>query len=266
MPPTKNQIAATLSRDEAVRAGVLDAPRAAEYITSNSRKNYGFTRKQAPQNMPTEPRLYVFSLSEYGEIVDLGPGFPKYTVHACPEGEEFGDPCVVPPITFFEEAKVDVTEHTFVSGPEIADAILKIGPGMNASWDRGRIGWFVSKTNPPTDEEVIHAKKVYTQECQRLLAEGNRYAAANQLLEINETHRRAAKYLGQRVDWDKPQYKMVECVGCQEKIRQGAIIHALPMGCGAVQPGQWPAAISNGIKRLEDAPENVQLELARLKK
>lgn len=239
MPPSKNQIAATMTQTQARAAGILSAPEAQSVYTSNSKKLFGFTRKMLPppESLPTEPKQYLYSVSEYGDMVNLGPGFPLYEVHAYQEdsdGEPVWEPCIIPPIVFFEEAKVDVTEHTFHSGPQIVEAILKIGPGMNASWDRRKVGWFASSHYPPLEEEVNRAKELYRAECTRLLQEGNRYAAANQLLEINETHRRAAKYLGQKVEWSKPLVQMVECPGCGENVRKGIIWHATPMGCGYI--------------------------------
>lgn len=234
MPPSKNQMAASLSASQAAQAGILTAPQAAEVVTSNSRKQYGFTRKQIPQGLPTEPKVYIFSISDYGEIVNLGPGFKLYEVHACPENRPHGLPCPIDPINFFEEAKVDVTEHTFTSGQQIADAILRIGPGMNSVNDRRRLGWFLSESNPPSEEDVKEANDRYMLECQRLLREANGYASRNQLNEINETHRRAAKYLKQKVDWDKPQTKMMDCPGCGEPVKVGIMWHATPHGCGYV--------------------------------
>lgn len=243
----KDQIAATLSRGEAARAGVIDANQAAEVITSNSRKQYGFTRKMLPVGLPTEPKLYIFSVSEYGSkiledgstdgsgIINLGPGFKHFEVFACPAGDDYGDPCIIDPINFFEEAKVDVTEHTFQSGQQMADAIMMIGPGMAAALDRRNIGWFVSAYNPPKDKEVDKAVELYTAQCQRLLREADNYYARNMLNEINETHRRAAAYLKQsKKAWVSIEYKMVDCPGCMEPVRDGIIYHAPPHGCGYI--------------------------------
>jgi hypothetical protein len=253
--PSKNEIAATMSRREAARAGIIDANQAVEKITTNSKRMYGFTRKMIPTDFPTEPKLYIYSISEYGEQVNLGPGFQVYEVFACPEGEQYGQPCVVLPFNFFEEAKVDVTEHTFTSGKQIVDAILKVGPGMNASMDKRRLGWFVSDSYPPAADEVEHAKNLYGAECKRLFQEANRYASANQLNEINETHRRAARFLGQTVTWDKPQEKMIDCPGCKEKVREGAAVHATPY-CGYVF--NWPMAVENGLRTRKQMQEALE--------
>jgi len=255
--PSKNEIAATMSRSEAARAGIIDANQAVEKITTNSKRMYGFTRKMIPSDFPTEPKLYIYSISEYGEQVNLGPGFQVYEVPACPEDKQYGAPCVILPFNFFEEAKVDVTEHTFTSGKQIVDAILKVGPGMNASMDKRRLGWFVSDSNPPAADEVEHAKKLYGAECKRLFQEANRYASANQLNEINETHRRAARFLGQTVTWDKPQEKMVDCPGCKEKVREGAAVHATPY-CGYVF--NWEMAVRNGLRTKKQMAEALDKE------
>lgn len=258
--PTKNEIAATMTRSQASQHGVVDHTGAREAITSNSRKMFGFTRKMLPPGLPTEPKLYVYSVSVYGEIVNLGPGFPIFYVESCPAGEDYGEPTIIDPLYFMEEAKTDVTEFTPHTGQQIADAIMKVGPGMNASWDRRKQGWFVSTHCPPTNEEVDRAVSIYTAECKRLLEIANSYASRNLLNEINEEHRRAASYLKQKVDWDKPLNKMVDCPGCQEPVRAGAIMHATPY-CGYVF--NWEQAISTGMKQIEDAPALIQAKLKK---
>lgn len=247
--PSKNEIAASLTRAEAIRAGVVDAGAAQTAVSNMSRKNSGFTRKLLPPNLPVEPRKYVYSLSVYGETRDLGPGFPKFRIHAidckCETCEEvslveermergYGEPCLVDLMYFYEEVKVDVTEHTPFTSQQIADAIMCHGPGNNPNLDKRKIGWFVSDHNPPKPQEMKSAEAIYRTECTRLFQEGNAFQAAGKLLEINETHRRAASYLGQKVDWDKPQHKMMDCPGCQEKVREGMVWHAYPQGCGYI--------------------------------
>lgn len=257
--PSKNEMAATMTRADAMRSGVetfTDGREVSTKITGNMRKLYGFTRKQLPANMPRDPRTYVYSLA-MGDIVNLGPGFPQFVVFGCPEGELHGEPTVLDALYFQEEAQVDKTEFNPHTGEQMADAIMRMGAGMNAAWDRRKSGWFVSKTNPPSSEEVQRAIVIYTNECKRLLAEGQSYASNNRLLEINETHRRAAQYLKQKVDWDRAVSKMVDCVACGEPIKAGAVIHATTY-CGAVQPGRWPDAILHGIKKIREAPKDVQ--------
>lgn len=259
--PTKNEMAATMSRTEAIRAGVavFDNPNdVGQVIAVNNKKLYGFRRKMLPSGLPTEPRLYIYSVSMYGELVSLGPGFRPFEVKPCPEGEEVGPPCVIDALYFQEEAKIDETEHNPYTGQQMADAVMRTGPGQNPSWDRRKQGWFVSHTNPPSQQEIAQATATFIIECKSLLAQGNQFANANQLTEINETHRRAAQYLKQKVDWDKALSKMVDCIGCGEPVKSGAIVHACATGVLCVQPGMWDKAISSGMKKLADAPPEVQ--------
>ena len=104
---------------------------------------------------------------------------------------------------------------------------------------------------------------VKVKHCQFLLNQANAYASSGKLLEINETHRRAAKYLGQKVDWSKPLQKMIDCPGCGEMVKSTAIMHANP-SCGYVF--RWEDAIAAGMKKIEDAPTDVQERLTAPKK
>jgi hypothetical protein len=265
--PSKNEMAESLSRADAMRAGVQtfsSVDDATRMVTSNTRKLYGFTRKQLPPGLPITPFKYVYSVSRYGELVNLGVGFPKFVVMGLTEEDEvdnkqYGAPCTIHALYFVEEAQIDRTEFGPHTSQQIIECILQIGPGMNASNDRRRRGWFVSDHNPPKQEEVERAIGIYTAECRRLLAEGNAFHTANKFLEINELHREAAHYLKQRVPWDHGRTsKMVDCMGCGEPIKDGSIVHAPPQGCGAVQPGRWPDAVLWGLKRIEDVPTMYQ--------
>ena len=232
--PSKNLLAATLPRSAAAESGILTADDAVRVVSANSKKLFGFTRKILPKGIPSEPKRFIFSVSDYGELVDLGPGLPKFEVKPCEEGEEHGPVCAIPPIVFFEEAKVDVTEMTPVTDVELVDAILRIGPGMDQKNDRRKLGWFVSEHNPPKKEEVARAVALYVQRCKELVEKGNQYAEARQFNEINEEHRRAAKYIRAKVNWNQTQHKMVDCPGCGESVREGIVWHATPHGCGYI--------------------------------
>lgn len=260
---SKNVDAATMTKAQAAAAGILDSTSALGALNSSSRKLYGFTDKRLPAGLPTEPRFFIYSVSDYGEVVSLGPGFGRtWEVKSCPEGAAYGPACAIDPLYFFKEVKVDVTEYTPHSDVEIVGAILKTGGGMKADLNRARVGWFVSEYNPPKQEEVVRATEIYIRECQRLLNEGNQHATANELKEINETHRRAAKYLKQKVDWDKPQFKMQDCPRCGDPVKFDAIVHAVPH-CGHVFKliPYWKSMIESGQKTMEEAPLSVQEEL-----
>jgi hypothetical protein len=266
----KDSAAETLSRAQAAAQGIVGFGSRAEANTiepsvQHSKRLFGFTRKILPPGLPNMAVLFVYSVSDYGETVDVGSGLPKFTVEACPEGHTHGKACAIPCQVFLEEAKVDVTEFTPFTADQLADAIMKRGPGMPASLDRAKVGWFVSETNPPQQKEVDEAVKIYSEECQRLLRQGNQFAASNQLNEINETHRRAARFLRQKVDWDKATKKMAECPGCGELVREGVVWHATPAGCGHLfNPVKfWCQLVETGQRAIADVPEHLQPALAK---
>lgn len=65
--------------------------------------------------------------------------------------------------------------------------------------------------------------------------EADSYYSMNKILEINEMHRRAANYTRQtKKPWVSISYKMVDCPGCMEPVREGIIFHAPPTGCGYI--------------------------------
>lgn len=259
--PSKNEMAAVVSRDQAARNGVLDATAAGTVVGQNFKKLHGFQRKVKPEGFPTEPKTYIFSVSEMGEKVNIGAGFPVFEVFACPEGEDYGPACIINPGYFFEELKVDQTEHSFHSAMQIIDSILKLGPGMNAAWDRRKQGWFMSQTNPPRDEDVERAQSIYREECSRLVAEADRFFAAQELKEIAEIHRRSARYIKQTSKpWMSVNQQMIDCPGCMQPIPAGSIVHRDPT-CGCVL--DWDRAIEFGLRKLADAPPEIQAKYAK---
>jgi len=264
-----NLRAATMPKSALRAAGLLDSETATREISTRmSKKLYGFSRKQLPPDLPTEPRLWIFSVSEYGETVSLGAGFGEaWKIEPCPEGAQHGPACAIKPIYFQEEVVVDKTEHTPYTDVQIAECLMKQGAGLNASLDRRRVGWFVSRSEEPKQEEVAEAIRIYTTECKRLLDEGNQRARSGKpedMRDINEEHRRAAKFLGQNVDWDKPVAKMMTCPRCGEQVREGIIVHAAPY-CGHVFQlvPYWVSMVQSGQKMITDAPEGIQEQLIK---
>src|SRR5208283_2821459 len=122
-----NLRAATMPKSALRAAGLLDSETATREISTRmSKKLYGFSRKQLPPDLPTEPRLWIFSVSEYGETVSLGAGFGEaWKIEPCPEGAQHGPACAIKPIYFQEEVVVDKTEHTPYTDVQIAECSMK---------------------------------------------------------------------------------------------------------------------------------------------
>ena len=264
-----NLKAATLPKSALRNAGLLDSETAQKEISTRmSKKLYGFSRKQLPPGIPSEPRVWLFSVSEYGETISLGAGFGEtWEIKPCPEGKDYGPACGVKPIYFQEEVVVDKTEHTPFTDVQIVKCLMKQGAGLNASLDRRRVGWFVSYENPPRPEAVAEAKRIYSAECKRLVEEGNKKSRSGKkedFDEINEENRRAAKFLKQNVDWDKAVSKMIDCPRCGEPVKEGIVVHAVS-SCGHVFQllPYWVSLVQSGQKVITDAPEAIQERLVK---
>jgi hypothetical protein len=259
--------AASMSKSQLRAAGLLDRDTAVQEISTRmSKKLYGFSRKQLPPGIPDEPRVWLFSISEYGETISLGAGFGEtWTIEPCPDGEQHGPACAVKPLYFQEEVVVDKTEHTPYTDVQIVECLMRQGAGLNASLDRRRVGWFVSYSNPPKQEEIEEAQRIYSVECRRLFDEANQMARSGKPEDykgINEEHRRAKKYLKQTADWDLPTQKMVTCPRCGDTVREGAMLHA---ACGHVFKlyEYWLSMVQSGQKVITDAPESIQERLVK---
>lgn len=259
---SKNTDVVNMTKAQAAKAGLLDSAGADAHRRNTSKKLQGFTRQLLPPGIPDVPKFWIFSVSEYGEKIHLGAGFSdSWEVKPCESGDAYGPACPIKPIYFCEELEIDKTKMVPYTDIQIVDCIMKTGPGMTGNLNRALVGWFVSTSNPPSQEDIERATKIYLQECKRLFQEGNRFFQAGELKEINETHRRAKAVLNEAADWDKPQLAWIECPGCMERIREGAVFHP---ACGAVL--NWEVAIERGMKKFEDAPLSVQEELTKAKK
>lgn len=224
-------------------------------LAEKSRKLMGFSRKARP-NLPNVPPLYVFNVSNK-EYKWREPGFEQYIVPACKDGEEYSTPCMIPGIVIEEVLIVDKTELNMYNAEEIAMAIFHAGPGMRPQGDLRKFGLFVSRTNPPSDEDVAHAQHLLMQTCEALVADGDRIHAEGQSKGlggqmITDEHRWAAKQAKQEREWSKGIVPMKECPVCHRPVARSAAVHLPWSECGAVL--DWDKAIAAGLKKEEDRP------------
>jgi len=220
-------------------------------VMSKVARLMGFKRKVAP-NFPKTNPLYIFNISDQ-ELRWREPGFPLYIVPPCPKGKNFSDPLVIPGIVSEEYLEDRSTEFNHYNAVEIAYAILKIGPGMKATLDERKRGYFMSYSNPPKESELKEAQALYNQYCDTLIAEADMVMAQGESKGmtgqmINESHRRALAYRKQQRDWGKGTVEMIDCPGCQQPAPKLAAIHS----CGAVL--DWRKAVDLGLKTQDQVP------------
>jgi hypothetical protein len=227
---------------------------AANSVMGKVARLMGFKRKLAP-NFPKTAPLYIFNISDQ-ELAWREPGFARMVVPACEKGQDYSAPLEIPGILSEEYLQDQSTEFNHYNAVEIAYAILKIGPGMRATLDETKKGFFISDTNPPHSSRLNEARAKYNQYCDQLIDEADHIIAAGESKGpngqmINESHKRALVYRKQTRDWARGTIEMVDCPGCQQHVPKFAKIHA---ACGAVL--DWKGAVELGLKKREDVPRS----------
>src|SRR6185312_11848758 len=230
-------------------------------VANSMRKVLGFSRKKRTnfsQAMLDAGAVYIFNVSDR-EYKWHQAGFDYYTIPACPVDRDYSEPCKIPGIIEEEYLKVDSTELNTYEAPEIAMAIIGVGPGIRPENDLRQYGVFISRTNPPSKEEVAAAQERLLTTCTNLFREGNRIDREGQSRGQNGVGGQmisgdmfwAAKVLGQNPNWSKNAQVMHECPACGGSVPAGAIVHFGANGCGAMVDTSaegWERAVQAGLK------------------
>lgn len=230
-------------------------------VANSMRKVLGFSRKKRTnfsQNMLDAGAVYIFNVSD--KVFKWHQaGFDYYTISACSPDREYSEPCKIPGLVEEEYLKVDSTELNTYEAPEIAMAIIGVGPGIRPENDLRQYGVFISRTNPPSKEEVEEAQNRLLGTCTALFREGNRIDREGQSRGQNGVGGQmisgdmfwAAKVLGQNPNWSKSTQVMHECPACGGAVPAGAIVHFGANGCGAMvdmSAEGWERAVQAGLK------------------
>jgi hypothetical protein len=231
-------------------------------IAQTMKKVLGFSRKRRPHLPATEP-VYIYNVSDK-EFVWKQPGFDRYVVPGCKRNQRVSEPCEISGIVIEEYLKVDETELNMYNGEEIALEICQAGAGKQPQYDLRNLGVFISKNNPPSEEEVHEATNRLNATCENLVREGDRINSEGQSKAqggvggqmISGDMVWAAKRSGQGTAWSKATIKQIDCPFCGNSVPENAAVHFGNTGCGAVL--DWNRAIAAGLKKESDRPKEKQ--------
>lgn len=239
--------------------GYVSAAQAQMILSAKTRKLMGFSRRSIPDlEALRRVKFYMFNVG-FQEHVWRQPGFPTIVIPKREENEEYSGPVAI--MEMYPEEYLgtgDTTELNWYNGIEIVYSVLQTGPGMPTSLDLRKRGVFFSEHNPPLAEEVSEARDLLTGTCSKLVMEAQAAFAKNEVKDINEDNRAAAKFLGVSADWNKKHVPMIECPACAQPVASTAGVHYGPGGCGGVV--NWDIAIATGLKKESDRPELVAKE------
>lgn len=174
-------------------------------------------------------RLYIFNVSPREHRSDICGR--RWTIPACPEGQEVSEPLVVPGAYYYTDvAKVHGMDVDYkwvtVDGADLARDIVGTANFQHESNDLTRWGVFVSDTPNPSQGQIDAAREKWYDRCGEKVAEADQAYAINAgmvtlengktVSNINKDHIEAAKILGVEdlKPWAKKNAKLTACDEC----------------------------------------------------
>lgn len=161
-------------------SGFLVTPEGARNIQGMARKKNRRNDAHIPEALLETSRrtqVYIFNVGPW-KHVQWGGSFGAFTIPACPEGKEYGEPLTIPgiPMEQYPRSENDMS-LLMDDGFRFATDLIGIGRGQSPSNSLIQYGVFVSRTNPPSKEEIAAARQALFQRCEQYVAEANQAQA-----------------------------------------------------------------------------------------
>lgn len=205
---------------------------------------------QSMRDLAEANPVYIFNVGPKEFMQEMG-SMGKHLILACPEGERYSTPRVIPGVVY-EGIPVDIKklEYRQCPGMDLAMDIVGLGPFKKAEAALTHWGVFISRSNPPKDKEIEQANQMLLDTCLKLVREGDDFhnAGPQEYRNISADHRWALRKTNLNRAWGTSTLVMEICPGCQDSVKPGVVVH----GCGAVL--DWDKAIELGIKKDSDRP------------
>jgi hypothetical protein len=171
MPETQTQIGAFSGSPQSV-AAVVDA----------MAKFNGKGRKlqKVPKiitKISDENKVYIFNVGPWKQNQSMG-SLGTYYIPACEEGKQHSKALAIDGLVIehypLREGTLDVLmDEEGSTGWEVAHQIIGVGKMLHPGNSLLRYGVFVSKTNPPSKEDVAKAREELYRHCTSLVNEAN---------------------------------------------------------------------------------------------
>lgn len=124
--------------------------------------------KELAENNP----VFIFNVGPWKHIIRRGPFC--YDVRPCPAGAEYGEPIRIPGVVFEDYPDSETTmKQLQYDGYQTALDLIGVGIGIPPEQSLQRYGVLVSKTDPPSADELQAANRLLDLECNSLIAEMN---------------------------------------------------------------------------------------------
>lgn len=203
-------------------AEVVTLEEAARYVSKEATRRNGKIVPKLPKALEElchRPVHYIFNVGPWTWDRQLG-GLGTFVLLKCPEDELFGPE----PLTFGvlnnETVAVDMNkmENRQEDGIDIANAFLSRGRDCAPENNLELWGIGVSKTWPPSNEDLNAAHKRLDQKCDELIRDADRYHEQRKYDDITEFHRWAARRRKLKKGWLNENPDLVACPACGEQV------------------------------------------------
>lgn len=184
------------------------------------------------QKFAEDNRVYIYNVGPQMWIRYQG-GLGTFVIRGCEPGKRYSDPVVIDGIKTETQA-VDAGVMTLnqYDGIAVAMDILGKGAFREPSDDLTRYGVFISRSNPPAEDDLIAAEQAFADHDFLLIGEANRLFEVNAgidaktgLSNIQKHHYDAAKRQGQNPPWSpmsRRNNSVIECPACGENVKPSA--------------------------------------------
>lgn len=172
-------------------------------------------------------KLYIFNTAPREHRLDICG--KRWTISACPEGEEVSEPLEIPGAYYYTDvAKVHGMDVDYkwvtVDGADLARDIVGTANFHHESNNLIRWGVFVSDMPHPSSETSKAAREQWYTRCDEKVQEADKAYAINRgmvtlpdgrsVSNINKDHIEAAKILGVEREWANKNAKLTACDEC----------------------------------------------------
>lgn len=171
--------------------GQMTAQQADQHVRDFQRRTNSRAEAHIPDSIrqhSLDNQFYIYSVGPWPQKRFMGT-MGRCTIPACKDGQRFTDPIVVPG-TPVEQYPMNESQMTAIlyDGERHANEIIGIGPSRGPEESLHRYGVFVSRHNPPLEEEIELANKRLDTYCDQLIYEGGQ-AHADGPLAVRQTIR-----------------------------------------------------------------------------
>ena len=251
---------------------VPNSPRAASMTQAKTNEFKGSVSLETNDDPENLDVIYIYNTLNMEHVVEQPPLFPHVIIPACPKGQAFIHTLLPRYVNeVYEDYAHESRRYKRVDGRICATSLLNPAVHPRNPWEMqfrelkvhgdqegnnlniyGVFWSLTHPTDPKLNDELSLMKAVVRTTMNKLVTEGNRLNAANQLSSITPRMHFAMDYLGLTAVWHMTHDHMVNCPNCGENIKENLKYHRNVWGEKCII--DWRGAYEAGAVKRVDVP------------